>query len=66
MSTMTVDSARSDLTLGPVCSQCRGPTRLTGIEPHPTRPHIDLRTFQCLICNGVQASVVPVDGKAES
>jgi hypothetical protein len=63
---MTVDSVRSDLTHGPVCSQCRGPTRLTGIEPHPTRPHIDLRTFQCLICNGVQASVVPVDGKAEN
>ena len=66
MSTTTIDSARSDLTHGPACSQCRGPTRLTGIEPHPTQPHTDLRTYQCLICNGVQASVVPVDGGAES
>ena len=62
MSTITIDSARSDLTHGPVCSQCRGPTRLTGIEPHPTQPETDLRTFQCLICGGVQAAVVPVDG----
>jgi len=64
MSTMTIDSARPDPTHGPVCSQCRGPTRLTGIEPHPTQPHTDLHTFQCRMCNGVQASVVPVGGKA--
>ena len=61
---MTIDSAQIEPTHGPACSQCRGPTRLTGIEPHPTQPHTDLRTFQCLVCNGVQAAVVPVDGKA--
>jgi hypothetical protein len=66
MSITTIHGGRSDPTHGPVCSQCRGPTRLTGIEPHPTLPQTDLRTYQCLMCNGVQASVVPVDDKAES
>ena len=66
MSITTIYGTRPDPTHAPACSQCRGPTRLTGIEPHPTQPHTDLRTYQCLMCNGVQASVVPVDGGAES
>ena len=45
---------------GPMCKACGGPTRLTGIEPHPTEPHTDLRTYQCLICDGVQAQVMPL------
>ena len=44
----------------PACTECSGPTRLTGIEPHPTRPHTDLRTYQCLACDAVQAVVVPI------
>jgi hypothetical protein len=46
--------------LSPDCTECSGPTRLTGIEPHPTRPRTDLRTYQCLACNAVQAEVVPI------
>jgi hypothetical protein len=65
MSTMTIDSAQVDATHGPACSQCRGPTRLTGIEPHPTQSHTDLRTFQCLLCNHVQATVIAVEGNAQ-
>ena len=45
---------------GPTCRECSGPTRLTGIEPHPTRPRTDLRTYQCLACDAVQAQVVPI------
>ena len=44
----------------PACTKCSGPTRLTGIEPHPTRPRTDLRTYQCLSCDAVQAAVVPI------
>jgi hypothetical protein len=66
MSTMTIDSAPLDPTHGPACAQCRGPTRLTGIEPHPTQPHTDLRTFQCLVCSHVQAAVMAVDGQARN
>ena len=44
----------------PACTQCGGPTRLTGIEPHPTRRRTDLRTYQCLGCDAVQAQVVPI------
>jgi hypothetical protein len=65
MSTMMIDSAPPDPTHGPTCAQCGGPTRLTGIEPHPTQPHTDLRTFQCLVCNHVQAAVMAVDAKAQ-
>jgi hypothetical protein len=60
MSTMTIDLAPPDRTRGPACVECNGPTRLTGIEPHPTREHMDLRTFECLICQAVQTTVVAV------
>jgi hypothetical protein len=52
--------AQPDPTRGPVCPTCNGPTRLIGIEPHATLPGIDLRTFQCLACDAVQAKAVPV------
>ncbi len=60
MSIIEFDRSTPDPTRGPVCTQCKGPTRLTGIEPHPTQAHTDLRTFQCLVCDAVQAKVVPV------
>ena len=41
---------------------CDAPTRLVGIEPHPTRAHTDLRTYQCLACDHMQAAVVPLGG----
>jgi hypothetical protein len=64
MSTMMIADAPLDPTHGPSCAECRGPTRLTGIEPHPTQPRTDLRTFQCLLCCHVQAAVMAVDGGA--
>ena len=45
---------------GPVCEECGGPTRLTGIEPHPTYAKVDLRTYECIGCEAVQAVQVPL------
>ena len=53
-----LDVAPVNLTHGPACAKCNGPTRLTGIEPHPMRPRTDLQTFQCLVYDGVQTAVV--------
>ena len=61
MKTLAIDVTR-DSELGPACADCRAPTRLMGIEPHPTRARTDLRTFQCLACDHVQATLVPLDG----
>jgi hypothetical protein len=60
MSIIEFNREQPELTHGPVCEKCKGQTRLTGIEPHPTQPHTDLRTYQCLICDAVQAKVIPV------
>jgi hypothetical protein len=45
---------------GPACSDCGKSTRLTGIEPHPTEQHTDLRTYQCVVCDAVQVQAVPL------
>ena len=58
MSIIEFAPAQPDPTRGPACAKCSGPTRLIGIEPHPTKPHTDLRTFQCLVCDAVQAQVM--------
>lgn len=44
------------------CAECGAPSRLTGIEPHSTLARTDLHTFQCMLCNAVQAVVVPLHG----
>jgi hypothetical protein len=60
MSIIEITPEQSNPVEGPICNQCGGPMRLTGIEPHPTQAHTDLRTFQCLICDAVQAKVMPL------
>ena len=60
MSTLQIDLTPRSPTLGPACTKCAGRTRLIGIEPHPTTPHTDLRTYECMACDAVQASVVPL------
>jgi hypothetical protein len=45
---------------GPACETCKGPTRLIGIEPHLTAAHKDLHTYQCMACDAVHATVVPL------
>jgi len=57
MSILQLTSARCHPAPGPKV-ECAGPTRLIGIEPHPTRPHTDLRTFECMACEAVQARIV--------
>jgi hypothetical protein len=59
MSMIELTPAQSHPISGPNCVKCAGPTRLIGIEPHPTRPHTDLRTFECMACDAVQAKVIP-------
>jgi hypothetical protein len=60
MSTLSFDGLGVDLLADPLCHKCGCKTRLAGIEPHPTRPQTDLRTYQCLACNDVQAVEVPL------
>lgn len=62
MSTLAINLARRDPESGPGCAKCGAPTRLIGIEPHPTQVHTDLRSFQCLVCENVSAAVFPVGG----
>jgi hypothetical protein len=60
MTTLAFDLAPSPES-GPRCAHCAGPTRLIGIEPHPTKAHTDLRTYQCIACEHMQAATVPVN-----
>ena len=60
MSTLALDIRQPGPEAGPACAMCDSPTRLIGIEPHPTRAHTDLRTYQCLACDHVQAAIVPL------
>lgn len=60
MSMLEVDRLSPADAMGPACTKCAGRTRLTGIEPHPTKAHTDLRTFQCMACDAVSAKVVPL------
>jgi hypothetical protein len=60
MSTLQIDLTRHATDLGPPCARCGSPTRLVGIEPHPTKAHTDLRTFECTACQALKAHVVPL------
>jgi hypothetical protein len=60
MNTLQIDLTYRPPDFGPACTKCAGRTRLIGIEPHPTRAHTDLRTFECMACDAVRAIVVPL------
>lgn len=60
MSTLQIDLSHHSAEVGPACANCGGRTRLVGIEPHPTKPHTDLRTFECMTCDALKAHVVPL------
>jgi hypothetical protein len=38
--------------------------RLYGIEPHPTRERMDLRTYVCIACEAVETQAVPLAAKS--
>jgi hypothetical protein len=59
MSTLQIHIPQRAPELGPACNKCGGRTRLVGIEPHPTKPHTDLRTYECMACDAMQARVIP-------
>ena len=60
MSIIALHLEQSPAVGSPPCKECGGSTRLTGIEPHLTKARTDLRTYECLACEAVQAIVVPV------
>jgi hypothetical protein len=60
MNTLQIDLPNHSPDLGPACAKCGGPTRLVGIEPHPTKAHTDLRTYECMACQSLKAHVVPL------
>ena len=41
----------------PVCD-CGGPTNLASLEPHPTRPGEELKTYKCQHCGKQQVFTV--------
>ncbi len=61
MSTLAINLAPPKPESGPACEKCTGPTRLVGIEPHPTKARTDLRTYQCLACEHMQAAMVTLN-----
>jgi len=65
MSIIAIDLDQSHAFRHPACHECGSPTRLTGIEPHPTQARTDLWTYQCLACDAVQAAVMPVGATSE-
>jgi len=60
MSTLQIDLGSRSADLGLACTKCGGRTRLVGIEAHPTKPHTDLRTYECMVCDALKAQVVPL------
>jgi hypothetical protein len=60
MSTLQIDLPHYSPDFGPPCTECRRPTRLVGVEPHPTRTRTDLHTYECLACDVMQTEVVPL------
>jgi hypothetical protein len=41
----------------PVCD-CGGPMNLASLEPHPTQPAHELKTFECQLCAAQQTFTV--------
>lgn len=41
----------------PVCD-CGGPMNLASLEPHPTQPAQELKTFECQLCAAQQVFTV--------
>lgn len=41
----------------PVC-ECAGPTNLVSLEPHPTDPKKELKTYKCASCGRQQVLAV--------
>jgi len=41
------------------CPRCGAEMRLFGVEAHPTLKQVDLRTYVCTQCDGVQTEILP-------
>lgn len=47
----------------PLCEHCGGPMNLASVEPHPTRPAHELKTFACQLC--AEHQVFTVEKRAQ-
>jgi hypothetical protein len=56
MSAPTI-AARGDPFLLPVCD-CGGPMNLASLEPHASRPELELKTYKCTHCGSQQVFTV--------
>jgi hypothetical protein len=53
MSAPFTKAALRDPFLLPVC-ECAGPMNLASLEPHPTDPDKELKTYKCAFCSRQQ------------
>jgi hypothetical protein len=60
MAVLEEPQARQRSAQSPACNLCGSPTRLFGLEPHPTVDSTDLRTYVCEACSAVQTEIVPL------
>jgi hypothetical protein len=59
MSMIQIDLGVPERAHGPFCQACGGRTRLVGMEAHPRLPRTDIRTYECIACEAMQAVVAP-------
>jgi hypothetical protein len=52
-----LQSKLRDPFLLPVCD-CGGPMNLASLEPHPTQPAHEMKTFECQLCHAQQVFTV--------
>jgi hypothetical protein len=57
MSASVPKATLGDPFLLPVCD-CGGPMNLASLEPHPTRPDQELKTFKCMHCDREESFTV--------
>jgi hypothetical protein len=50
-------AVKGDPFLLPVCD-CGGPMNLASLEPHTSRPELELKTYKCAHCGGQQVFTV--------
>jgi hypothetical protein len=64
MANRTVNTAHKTTngagTVTRTCRHCGAPARLFGIEPHPIEERVELQTYVCTRCEGLETESVPL------
>jgi len=58
MQTMEADVNRLDTRLKAGCSECGGVIRIFGIESHPFKRDVEIRSFVCLGCDQIECEEI--------